>query len=113
WFDAAIAGDTIHVTSVEILIAKDLVIYNEWGAKVHIMSDVTGALQIAAGQNVELRNLDITSGVAGSPAAIDNLGDLILHDVDIYRNPGLSTDEVLLESEGQVTFRGACHIYQN
>jgi hypothetical protein len=106
WFDPNLAGDTIRIVSELIVMDKDLVIFADPVPKIQVKSDVSGLFDIESGQSVEIFNLGLMSGVSGDPAAIDNQGDLILNDVDVYKNPLLPPDDKLVRNKGNIIIRG-------
>ena len=81
-----------------------------------IYSDVPGAFEILAGNTVEMKNIEITSGLTGElGAGIENYGMLVIWDVCVYRNPLLPpTDHLIHNSSGaELLVKGACHIQMN
>ncbi|RLD22656.1 MAG: hypothetical protein DRI69_00345 [Bacteroidetes bacterium] len=106
WFDPDLAGDTIRIVSEMIFVNKNLVIYADAQPKIQVKSDVPGLIVIGFGQSVEIYNLGMMSGVSGNPAVIDNDGVLILHDIDLYRNPVLPPGSNLVRNRGDLIIRG-------
>jgi hypothetical protein len=113
-FSSSLWGQTIHLTSTRIIIDKDLHIQsNLILPRIMIYSDVPGAFMIPAGNNVEMKNIEITSGVIGMPGAgVENYGNLTIEDFCVFRNPLLPTTEyVLYNVNGALmTVIGSCHI---
>jgi hypothetical protein len=109
-FDAALAGDTIYLSTAMIMIDKDLVILSTLSPRVNIMSETAGVFGIEAGMTVEFNNVNVISGESGVPAAFDVQGDLILDDVKVMRNSSLAPGQVLILNQGTVTIRGLCEV---
>jgi hypothetical protein len=110
-FQASLAGDTIFLSEI-ITISKDLVILSEVNPRIYVMSETAGEFVISAGHEVEFINLNFISGESGMPGAFDVMGDLILDDCEVFRNPELSPGTVLvLNNGGTVTIRGLCEIH--
>jgi hypothetical protein len=76
-----------------------------------IYSDVPGAFLVEAGHTVEMKNIDITSGLTGELGpAIENYGMLTLWDITIYRNVLLPPTQYLVYNAGtgMLTIKGDC-----
>ena len=115
-FHANLQNQSIHLTSGVITIDKELYIHSSLvSPRIMVYSDVSGAFVIAAGNTVELKNIEITSGLGGtSGAGIENSGNLILWDVCVFKNPLLPPNDYLIYNvaTGQLSVKGACH-FQN
>jgi len=109
-FSPDLAGDTIVLSSI-ITIDKNLVILSEITPVIYIMSETSGEFVINAGKVVEFNNLNVISGSPDAPAAFDVLGELILDDVQVFRNTNLTPGSILVESTGTVTIRGQTEIH--
>jgi len=113
-FSSSLWGQVIHLTSTRIIIDKDLHIQSTLILpRIMIYSDVPGAFMIPAGRNVEMKNIEITSGIIGMPGAgVENYGNLTIEDFCVFRNPLLPTTEyVLYNVNGALmTVIGSCHI---
>ncbi len=92
---AAAAGDTINfsvptvtLTSAELLIDKNLRIFGGAGVTVTRQdgSPDFRIFQVAAGAEVEFRNLTISNGRSGSGAGVNNHGSLLVSDSAIRNN---------------------------
>jgi len=111
FFDQALAGDTIVITSSALLIAKDIVLWGSQSPPVVIRSEVEGLIGIGAGHAVIIRGLHLVSGPSGDPAAIDNAGFLTLDDVVVRPNPDLVPGSVpLVRNTNQLTIQGTTEI---
>ena len=90
-FHASLQNQTIHLTSGVITINKELYIHSDLVTpRIMIYSDVQGAFVVSAGNTVEFKNIEITSGLGGvSGAGIENYGNLILWEVCVFKNPQL------------------------
>jgi hypothetical protein len=96
-FHPLLAGQTLILNSGRIEIDKDIYLYSDVSPKILIQSEVNGAFKINADKVVEVRNLNIRSGLSGFPgAAFDVYGHLILWDASIFRNPLLPSTEYLI-----------------
>jgi len=115
-FDPSLLNQVIHLTSTKIVISKNIYIHSSLVPRIMIYSDVPGAFEISSGFNVEMKNIEITSGLTGTlGAGIENHGQLVLWDVCVYRNPLLPPANHLIHNSGgaEILFRGACHIQMN
>lgn len=82
-----------------------------------IYSDIQGAFVITAGNDVEMKNIEITSGLEGvQGVGIENYGNLTIWDVCVFKNPllVLPPTEYLIygAASGTITVKGACHIQE-
>ena len=78
-----------------------------------IYSDVQGAFKILAGRTVEMKNIEITSGLGGVlGASIENYGILTVWDVSIFKNPLLVPGTYLMYNVGEINVAGSCHIQE-
>jgi protocatechuate 3,4-dioxygenase beta subunit len=113
-FHSSLHGQVIHLTSGSITIDKNIFIHSSLAApRIMIYSDVSGAFVVPAGNSVEMKNIEITSGLGGVPgAAIENYGQLTIWDVCVFKNPLLPQGDYLIynESPGEIIVKGACHI---
>jgi protocatechuate 3,4-dioxygenase beta subunit len=115
-FHTSLWNQTIHLTSTLIEIDKDLHIHSSLTApRIMIHSDVMGAFRVLAGYDVEMKNIEITSGLEGvQGVAIENHGTLTLWDVCVFKNPLLTlpSDEYLIYNgdTSEMFIKGACHI---
>jgi hypothetical protein len=115
-FHPSLHGQTIHLTSDRIVISKDIHIQsNLFAPRIMIYSDVQGAFVINAGYAVEMKNIEITSGLEGvQGVGIENYGDLTIEDVCVFKNPLLSLppNEYLIynAASGVITVKGSCHL---
>ncbi len=112
-FSGNLAGQSIHLNSGRIDIYKNLYIHSDLTPRIMIYSDVPVAFMIAAGETVEFRNLDVTSGLAGmSGAGFENFGNLILWDIWLYRNTLLPPNNIIIfnQGTGELRSKGICHI---
>jgi hypothetical protein len=100
YFNSNLAGQAIHLSSTRIDIYKNIYIYSTLNPRVMIYSDVPGAFMISAGHTVEFKNLDITTGLPGmSGAGFENLGNLTLWDIWLYRNILLPPNNVIIKNQ--------------
>jgi hypothetical protein len=113
-FSTALQNQTIHLTSTWIDINKNIYIHSSLASpRIMIYSDVPGAFKISSGYTVEMKNIEITSGITGQQgAAIENYGNLTLWDVSVHRNPLLPTTNYLIYNTGtaQLILKGACDL---
>lgn len=113
YFASGMAGQTIQITSTRIPVTKDLVIYANVSPKPKISSVIQGLFDINASANVQFRNLDIVSGLQGSPgAAFTNNGYLVLYDVNVLRHSSLPSGHPLIRNQpnSHLELRGICHL---
>lgn len=112
-FHTSLSGSTITITSDRLVIDKDLVIYSNSDPRVVLASQIEGFFDISPGTEVEFRDLDIISGLAGnSGAAFKNEGTLKLHDVRVLRNPFLVAGNYIIYNFdfSQLFLSGNCSI---
>lgn len=112
-FHPLLANQTLILNSGRIEFNKNLYLHSEVSPRLMIESNVSGGFKILANKEVEFKNLNITSGLAGYPgAAFDNYGRLILWDVFVYRNSLLPVTEYLLfnGADGILTAKGTIEI---
>ena len=115
-FDSSLASQTILITSSRIEIVKSIIIDSDCDPHVTIASTIPGLLDVGVGATVELRDLDIISGVPGHlSAAFNNYGTLILHNIQIYRNPALPPGNTFINNQpgGEIIFSGNCMLMFN
>ena len=99
-FSADIAGDTI-VLPDSILIDKNLTILNSHASPVIIdASGVTNPITIAAGKQVNLKNLTIIAGTGDQAGSIVNSGELTL-------------EKIIILDELTIPDTGTCILNQN
>jgi len=111
FFAQSLAGDTILITSTPLVLPEDITLWSTVSPPVVIRSEVEGAFQVQAGAVVTMHGLVIISGPAGEPAAIDNLGGLILDDVQVRPHPLLDLNTShLVRNSGSLTIRGSTEI---
>ena len=112
-FHSSLWNQVIHLNSGSITINKNLFIHSDiLSPRIMIYSDVPGAFIITSGDTVEMKNIEITSGLGGVPGAgIENYGNLILWDVCVFKNPLLPPADYLIynTSSGEITIKGSCH----
>jgi len=82
---------------------------------VKITSTIPGLFEIATGKTVELKDLDITSGITladNSGAAFKNQGILRLIGVKVLKNANLGTTQYLVKNfpSSQIFLFGNCFI---
>lgn len=112
-FHSSLSGSTITITSERLVIDKNLVIYSNSDPRVIIASQIAGFFDIGETHEVEFRQLDIISGLAGNDgAAFLNEGILKLRDVRIQKNPLLTPGEYLIYNLpfSQLILTGSCTI---
>jgi hypothetical protein len=113
-FDPGLWNQTIYLTSARIIIDKDLHIHSSLTTpRIMIYSDIPGAFMITAGSHVEMKNIEITSGLEGLPGAgIENHGHLEIWDVSVFRNPSLPPNQhVIYNANGaELEVIGSCQI---
>ena len=113
-FHSSLQNQVIHLTSDRITINKDLHIHSSLNApRIMIYSDVQGVFVITAGHSVEMKNIEMTSGLGGVPGAgIENYGNLTIWDVCVFKNPLLTPGSYLTYnvSNAELNVIGACHI---
>ena len=111
-FNPSLINQAIHLTSSRIILNKDLHIHSSLVPRIMIYSDIPGAFLVEAGKTIEMKNIEITSGITGElGAAIENYGHLTLWDVCVFRNPLLPEGEYLIYNGGaaQLMIQGSCH----
>ncbi len=112
-FHYSLAGQTILITSTRLEIDADIIIWSNLVPTVKIKSSIPGLFDIGSSATPQFRNIHIESGVNGYiGAAFNNFGHLILHDVQIDRNPGLSLGQYLIHNNpgSQLQLRGICRL---
>lgn len=114
-FSATLTNMTINLTSAKLLIDKNLSIHSTAALNIKITSNVAGLFEIGAGRNVEIKNLELTSGnavVNNGGAAFSNNGLLKLIDVKVFKKSGLPADQYLVRNKPGSTFTlvGNCFI---
>lgn len=82
FFDATVAGDTIFLDTIPVLIDNDIALINTNNQIVTIMSDSDYIFNIFGGTDVWLENIKIVSSQNGS-SCINNFGSLTLKNVEI------------------------------
>ncbi len=115
-FAAGLTGQTIYLNSDRISIYKDIHIMSDLNPRVMIYSDVPGAFMVAPGDTVEIKNLNITSGLGGmSGAGFENMGVLTLWDIWLYRNPLLPPNTILIYNgpTGELNVKGTTEVHMN
>ncbi|MEP6646658.1 MAG: hypothetical protein ABJC12_06185 [Saprospiraceae bacterium] len=120
-FHPSLAGTTILVNTSKLILNKNLFIRSSITPRVKIKSTIAGLFDITAGNTIEVKDLDITSGIATTPAnsnggaAFNNLGVLKLIGVKVYRNPSLASGQYLIRNKpsSQFTLSGSCFIQYN
>lgn len=97
-FHASLHGQVIHLISDPIIIDKNIYIHSDLTApRIMIYADVDGAFKILAGNVVEFKNIEVTSGLGGVPGAgIENYGNLTIWDVCVFKNPLLGIGDHLI-----------------
>ena len=111
FFAPQLAGDTILITSVPLMIDTDVTLWNTVAPQIVIRSEVAGAVIITSGTNALVHNLTLVSGPTGNPAALDNSGELILDDVTIRPHPALDLNGTyLVRNAGMLTVRGTTQV---
>jgi hypothetical protein len=83
---------------------------NNSNITVKASGNTTRILNIPAGTSVEIQNLKLIGGTAGSGSAIDNAGTLTLKDCDIHAAAGSSNPP--LKNSGTLHIQGATDIRQ-
>ncbi len=113
-FAPSLWNKTIHLNSSPITIDKDLYIHSSLTApRIMIYSDIPGAFVIPVNRHVEMKNIEITSGLSGSlGAGIENYGNLTIWDVCVYRNILLPLSEHVIYNVNGAELKvvGSCHI---
>ena len=69
---------------------------------------ITLMMKIPAGFSIEIQNLKFVGGSADNGSVIDNLGNLILRDCNLFRAIGSSSN--VLRNTGTVDIFGNCDI---
>ena len=113
FFHPSLAGATIVIHSARIAIDKNLVIFSNANPRIKLTSQITGFFDIATETEVKFKGLDIISGLAGNNgAAFNNVGKLMLEDINIRRNPLLPFDQYLIYNAptSQLFLIGNCHL---
>ena len=108
-FDAALAGDTIFLSSEKLVIQKHLTIYSELDPKIVVMSNVDGLIEVISGQTVEINNIVLIGSPDSDPAAIEVAagGILKLEDVQLVVNPlTVNPSAHLILNRGTLRLRG-------
>jgi len=110
-FAASLAGQTINLTSGQILINKNLNIFNTNATRVNISTTSQQQLfEIQAGKTVHFKFLNITSGTgengsSNNGAAFENYGLLRLENVDVFRNVNLPSTKYVVRNFSGAQFR--------
>ena len=113
FFHPLLANQTLILNSGRIEFDKNLYLHSDVMPRLMIQSNVSGGFKVLPNKEVEFKNLNITSGLAGYPgAAFDNYGRLILWDVFVYRNSLLPVTEYLIfnGADGILTAKGTIEI---
>jgi len=117
-FSSALANMTINITSSKLSLNKNIFIRSNVSPHVKISSSISGLFDIASGKSVEVKDLDITSGLSdpnNSGAAFNNSGTLKLIGVKVYKNASLPTGQYLIRNKPSSSFTliGNCFIQSN
>jgi hypothetical protein len=116
YFNSALSNQTLHISAGRIQINKNLYIYSTITPTVMIKSDNSGAFEILAGNMVEFKGVNLTSGLTGFPGAeFDNYGHMILWDTQVFRNPLLPPGDYLIynHTPGDMTMKGTVQLHDN
>jgi len=112
FFDNALAGDTIILTSQVLRINKDIVLYSTLSPRVTIASTISGVIEVMPNTAVEIHKVNILSGPSGNPAALQNSGDVDLFQTHIMRHPALPAGNKLVQNMGGIFVHGNCTVEQ-
>jgi hypothetical protein len=112
------AGKTISITTSKIVLNKNLFIRSTITPRIGIKSQIAGLFDVTAGNTIEFKDLDITSGLSttnNDGAAFNNLGILKFIGVKVFRNPNLATGQYLIRDKpsSQLNLNGSCFIQYN
>jgi hypothetical protein len=99
-FHLSLAGAVIEINSETLVFENDVVVISALSPTVTMQSSINDLFAITPGVVVEIRDVHLISGIspAGAGAAIDNHGELYLHNVQIFPNPLLAQDEYLVRN---------------
>ncbi len=117
-FHSILAGKTISITSTKIILNKNLFIRSTITPRIGIKSQIPGLFDVTAGNTIEIKDLDITSGLSttnNDGAAFNNLGILKFIGVKVFRNSNLATGQYLIRDKpsSQLNLNGSCFIQYN
>lgn len=115
-FSPGLEGATIQITTVRLLLEKNITLYSECVPRVTVASDISGLFDVASGHTVKIINLNMISGLAGNGGAVfNNYGLLHLEDILMYRNPNLPVGEYLIQNHtsAQLWIEGECQMFSN
>ena len=108
-FDPSLNGQILKVMDGQIQVEGNWKWMAEAGSNITIQAEgVNRVLKIQAGNSIEIQNLNFIGGSALDGNAIDNLGDLILRDCNLYKPAGSQTS--VLRNRGTVEIFGQCDI---
>jgi hypothetical protein len=116
YFHTALSNQIVHITAGRIDINKNLYIYSNISPTVDVKSDISGAFKIFAGNTVEMKGINFTSGLSGTLGAqFENYGHLILWNSQVFRNALLAPGEYLIynHSPGDLTTKGTFQLHNN
>ncbi len=116
FFHPTLANQTLHLNAGRIDINKNLYIYSEINPTVMVNSDNSGAFKIEAGNTVELKGINFTSGLSGYPGAeFENYGHLVLWNCEVFRNSLLPAMDYLIYNHdpGDLTTKGTFILHSN
>ena len=108
-FHPLLADQTLVLNAGRIEIEKNFYILSDVTPKITIHSNVSGGFKLIQGKTLELKNLDIESGLSGFPgAAFENYGHLILWDISVLKNVLLPPTDPLIYNglNGILTLKG-------
>jgi len=116
YFSPSLSNQTIHITAGRIEINKNLYVYSNINPTVMVKSDNSGAFKIYAGNTVEFKGINFTSGISGTLGAqFENYGHLILWDSQVFRNVLLNPNDYLIynHAPGDITTKGTFQLHNN
>ncbi|HEY3387655.1 MAG TPA: multicopper oxidase domain-containing protein, partial [Saprospiraceae bacterium] len=111
FFSPEIAGDTIVVLD-SLLIDKTLTVWNNNSASVTINGTGTSTLMVVNPEvQVTLKNFNLIGGTGESARAIQNYGQLILEDMNIYDSVLNPFSGSTIGNTGILEVKGNCGLY--
>ncbi len=114
-FASSMEGQTIIINSTRLIVSKNLYIRSNLSNRVKIKSTIAGLFELSPGKTLEMKDLDIISGLTMSGnggAAFRNSGILRFLDVNVEKNVSLPNGQYLIRNlpGSQLLLSGDCFI---
>lgn len=103
-FSSALAGQTINLTSLKIVVGKTLNIFNNNATRINITaSALTQLFEVDAGKTVHFKGFNITGGIGeagtnNNGGAFQNYGIIKLENADVFRHASMSSTKYLIRN---------------